>query len=167
MRAKQVASCTSRCVAKIDVEIFDLGGPVIGKGPIQARARSPAGLGVAGGDAVEIRLDIGEGAAGCRIEQRAIRRITNAAASRRQPIVAGLALAAERTDTGSGAGIDAGIIPMALDAKDKGAGLEIHAERAADNAAIIVGCAACSWKAANGVAVHLALPRPQPPLMPT
>ena len=37
------------------------------------------------------------------------------------------------------AGIDGGIIPIALDAEHKTVGLEIHAERAADHAAVIVG----------------------------
>jgi len=30
--------------AKINVEIFDLGSPVVGKGPLDASARRPAGL---------------------------------------------------------------------------------------------------------------------------
>ena len=65
----------SRCravhgaVAKIDKQIFDLGGPIIGEGPFESGAGGPAGLSVAGGDAVEVCLHIGEGAAGGGIEE--------------------------------------------------------------------------------------------------
>src|SRR6516165_8342024 len=99
------------------------------------------------GGAIEVRLHIGEGAASREIEQHTIRRITEAAARGRQPVVSGLALAAERTDAGSRAGIDCGIVPVALDAEHKAAGLEISAECAADYAAIIVRTAGCSRKA--------------------
>src|SRR5262249_38152218 len=61
--------------------------------------------------------------------------------------VAGLALAAERTNAGCGAGIDCGIVPIAFDAEHKCAGLEIHTQRTADHAAIIAASAGCSWEA--------------------
>src|SRR5215469_12343760 len=149
--AVQTAFTQFTLVAEIHVKIFDLGGPIIGEGPLDAAAGGPAGLGVAGGRAVEIRLHIGEGAACGGVEQDTIGGVAGAAARCRQPIVAGLAIAAEGADAGGGAGIDCGIIPIAFDAKHKGTGLEIGAKRTADHAAIIMHRAGRSQKPSDGV----------------
>src|SRR5262249_51527629 len=124
-------------VAEIDVEIFDLGSPVIRKGPFNAGPGGPASLGVGGSGAIEVRLHIGEGAAGCQEEQPGVRGITSAPARRRQPVISGLAIAAESADARSGTGIDCGVVPVALNSKHESAGLPIDAQRATDYAAVI------------------------------
>jgi len=49
VRSGQIDPTTRRrvtgCVAKIDEEIFDLGGPVVGKGPLDACSGGPAKFG--------------------------------------------------------------------------------------------------------------------------
>src|SRR5262249_18646958 len=143
----RVGRAIHAAVAEIDIEIFDLGRPIIGERPLDTAAGSPAGLSVGRLNAVKGSLYVGKRAAPREIEQDAIRGITGAAAHSRQPIVAGLALAAERTNAGCGAGIDCGIVPIAFDAEHKCAGLEIHTQRTADHAAIIAASAGCSWEA--------------------
>src|SRR6516164_1305090 len=66
--------------ADIDVEILDLGGPVVSKGPLDAGAGRPAGLVVSGGHTAKDRLHIGKGATSRAIEQDAIGSITGAPA---------------------------------------------------------------------------------------
>src|SRR5262249_28781239 len=138
-------------IAEIDIEPLDLGSPTVGKSPFHSGAGGPARLvaGVAG--AIEIRLHIGESAAGSEVQQDAVGGITGAPAHGGEPVIAGLAIAAEVADAGSRPGVNAGIVPVALDAKDKSTGLPIDAERAADDAAIIVHRAGRSGEGVDGV----------------
>src|SRR5215469_4559682 len=138
-------------VAEIDIEPLDLGGPAIGKRPLDTGASGPARLvaGVAG--AIEGRLHIGKSAAGGEIQQDAVCCVAGASAHGGEPVIAGLAITAEVADAGSRSGVNGGIVPVALDAKDKSAGLPIDAERAADDAAIIVASPGCATKVADGV----------------
>ena len=138
----EARACQGRAVevraANVDEEILNLGGPVVGKGPLNAGAGRPASLIVSIGDAVEDGLHVGESATSGAIEQDAVRGITGASAQCRQPVIAGLACPGDIADRGGCAGIDPRPVPIAFDPEDKAAGLPVNAERAAGNAATVI-----------------------------
>ena len=132
--------------AEVNEKIFDPSGPIISKGPLDAGAGCPAGLVMRGGDPAEGCLHISKGAARSSIEQDAVRGKARASAQCRQPVVAGLACPGDVTDRLSSAGINAGIVPIALGAEHKGTRLEVGPERAADNAAVVVNSTGHRWE---------------------
>jgi hypothetical protein len=139
-RSGQTSGCRAvhAAIAEIDIEPFDFGGPVVGEGPFDTSAAGPARLRVGGRDPIEVRLHIGEGAAGCEEEQRAIRGITGAPAHRCQPVIAGTnALACQFTPS-----VPPTTPPLSL------------------REPVVPG------KPPMAFAVNFALPQPQPPLMP-
>src|SRR3954468_19640939 len=87
-------------VAEIDIEIFDLGGPIGDDRGFDAAAGGPTDLGVAcSGKAHLIGMDAADGEAAGDVRHPAIERVAEAAARGPQPIVFGFATCrAGRTD---------------------------------------------------------------------
>ena len=156
-RSDQAGRCRAvhSTITEIDIEIFDLGGPIVGESQFESTAKGPARLGMARGSAVEIRLHIGESAAGRGVDEYTIHGITGVPACRRQPIIAGLAIAAEGADAGGRASIDCGIVlapsvppttpPLSLTLPDS---------------------PFARMPVPMGATVHLVVPQPQPPFIP-
>ena len=121
----------ARLAAKIDVEIFYLGGPVLPQDPLYAGADGPANLGRGTKriPAAGSNLAIGGGGATRRVEEQAIERVAGAAAQCGEPMALTYAAALVRPIAIT---LDAGykMIPLVIGA-DRAAGLKpVHAEGA-------------------------------------
>ena len=76
-----------RSPAEIDVEIFDLGRPVVDEGVFDTGAAGPAGLRLAeAADAGDAALDLAESGAGGEIGQEAVEGIADPAARGAEPV---------------------------------------------------------------------------------
>jgi hypothetical protein len=119
----------TRCLAEIGVEIFQLGRPVAHEGVFDADAERVAHLGLGEGAERVGALDVAHRQTAGEIRQPVVPAgITEAHARCAQPGILGLA--AQRA-VGRGASLDAGIIDVAFQAPDPGAGLHVVAKRQA------------------------------------
>ncbi len=118
--------------AEIDVEVFDLGGPVAEEGVFEAGAGGPADAGFAGAQRQRIdrRLDVAECGAAGDVRHEPIEGVADAAARGGEPLVRGFAGQAEAA---VGAALEVGPGDVALKAPDERTGLVVVAERAADD----------------------------------
>src|SRR4051794_8724460 len=123
-------------VAKVDVEIFELGGPVAAQCRFDAGAGGPAGIRVVdAGEAGLADLDVADRKAAGDIRHHAVPSEADAAAHGSKPVVPGLA--AGRARGTHEAPSDVGPVEVALQAEHPGAagGLPVVARGSADHAA--------------------------------
>src|SRR5579862_6518073 len=133
-----VAGCAAVETAEIEVKILDPGGPVGGKCGFKTAAQRPADIVAGVLRARRRRLDIAERGARCDIGHETVGRIADAAAYRRQPVIAGLA--AGRA-IAIAAAVEVGRIEVALDTDDRLSDLIVVAELRADQAAADIAAA--------------------------
>src|SRR5580704_530440 len=121
-------------VAEIHMEIFGLGGPIVGERELDAAAGRPAGIGL--GRSREARragLDIADREAARDIRQEPVERIAGAAPNGGEPVVVGTA-AAGATRGGAGA-LEVRPVDIALEAEHGVAHFPIDAGGTADDPA--------------------------------
>src|SRR5437763_13553591 len=117
-------------VAEIHMEIFGLGGPIIGERELDAAAGGPAGAGLAGArKARRAGLDVAESDAAGHVGQEPVERIAGTAAHGGEPIIAGGATG--RTPGRGGAALEVGPVHIAFEAEHRMAELPIDAGGAA------------------------------------
>ena len=125
-------------VAKIDVEVFDLGGPVRRECEFDAPACSPTRLcRAAERQHTRGSLEIAESGAARPVDQKAVKRIAGTAARGGEPVALGGATGEGATASdGVGGAIEVRPVAIGLDAQHELAPLVIAANRAADQEAV-------------------------------
>ena len=123
-------------VFQFQVEIFEPGSQILGKGCFEARASRPAAFGRALEVAALTGCHVSKCTARRPIDQHAISGITQSGTQGRKPKILRLAGRPSTAEWAGDLAIDLGAVEIRLCAVDKAVSLEIHADRGAGEEAL-------------------------------